>query len=45
MFSKWRRFSKWLKNWFFDHNSLSFDFFYVLFFVLDLYFNQVYYIS
>jgi hypothetical protein len=26
-FSKWRIFSKWLNNWFFENNSVSFDFF------------------
>jgi hypothetical protein len=26
-FSKWQQFSKWLKNWFLDHNPLSFEHF------------------
>jgi hypothetical protein len=38
-FSKWQLFSKRMKNWFFDHNSVSFEHFRVLFFDLSLYFS------
>jgi hypothetical protein len=36
-----RQIAKWLKNWFFD--SVNFDFFCVLFFVLDLSFDQAFF--
>jgi hypothetical protein len=42
--SKWRQFSKWVEIWFFDHNSVSFELYCVLFFVLGLYFDRTYYI-
>jgi hypothetical protein len=33
-FSMWRRFSKWLKNWISNQNSVKFNYVWVLFFVL-----------
>jgi hypothetical protein len=42
-FSKWRWLLKWLKNWFFDHNSVNFKHFCVLFFDLSLYLSRAYF--
>jgi hypothetical protein len=44
-FLKWRRFSKWLQNWFFDHNSVSFELFCFLVFVLGLYLDRKYFLE
>jgi hypothetical protein len=42
-FSKLRWISKWLKNWFFDHISVSFKHLSVLFFDLSLYISRAYF--
>jgi hypothetical protein len=33
------------ENWFFDHNSVSFEHFCVLFFDLSLYFSRIFFIE